>query len=63
MLAYVDKDYPIGTALTSGPKGILTAITKTEKREYPERIVGILDTKPEKYNQVKLDGRYWVKVK
>jgi hypothetical protein len=63
VLAYVDKDYPIGTALTSGPNGVLTAMTKKEKRDYPERIVGILDTKPEKYNTVKVDGRYWVKVK
>lgn len=63
VLAYVDKDYPIGTALTSGPNGVLTAMTKKEKMEYPERIVGILDTKPENYNNIKIDGRYWVKVK
>lgn len=63
VLAYVDKDYPIGTALTSGPDGVLTAMTKKEKRDYPERLIGVLDTKPEKYNNVKLDGRYWVKVK
>ena len=63
VLAYVDKDYPLGTALTSGPNGDLTAMTKKEKMEYPERIVGILDTKPDKYNNVKVDGRYWVKVK
>lgn len=63
VLAYVDKKYPIGTALVSGPNGILTKASCCDKVFNPERIVGIIETSPSSYNNLKIDGRYWVKVK
>lgn len=69
VLAYVDRGYPPGTPLVSAADGGLTAATREEKLEYPERIVGI-------YKKKELDavwgpagriievlGRHWVKVK
>ncbi len=41
VLAYVDKEYAPGTPLTNDEYGNLTEITLEEKRNYPERIIGI----------------------
>jgi hypothetical protein len=63
VLAYVDKEYPLGTALTCGKDGFLTKMRWYEKMLYPERLLGIVDKKPEKYNNLKVNGRCWVKIK
>jgi hypothetical protein len=68
-LAYVDKEYPCGTPLTNDENGNLTEITLEEKRNYPERIVGIYKRKEQDIefgtegSKIKVDGRHWVKVK
>lgn len=40
-LGVVDKKYPVGTALTSGPNGILTRAKVLTRLLHPERIIGI----------------------
>ena len=69
VLAYVDKVYPVGTALTPTCCGYLTEISKKDKAEYPERIVGTF-WKPETEDfwgsddrKVKVNGRCWIKIK
>lgn len=69
VLAYVDQEYPCGTPLTNDEHGNLTEMTLEEKRNYPERMVGIYK-KPEKNEEfgpngskIKVNGRHWVKVK
>jgi hypothetical protein len=69
VLAYVDQEYECGTPLTNDEKGNLTAMTRNEKLEYPERIVAIYKRKemdvmwgPEG-SQIVVNGRHWVKVK
>lgn len=68
VLAYVDREYPIGTPLTNDENGILTEMTDAEKSKYPERLVATYKKKElaaefglEK--KVKVNGRHWVKVK
>lgn len=69
VLAYVDKEYPCGTPLTNDENGNLTEMTLEEKRDYPERMIGIYKRKEmEKYfgpeeSKIKVNGRHWVKVK
>lgn len=69
VLAFVDKEYDCGVALTNDGLGNLTAMTKLEKMEYPERIVAIYKRKemdktwgPEDH-KIEVNGRHWVKVK
>lgn len=69
VLAYVDQEYECGTPLTNDEFGNLTAMTREEKMEYPERIVGIYKRKemdtfwgPEK-TKIEVKGRHWVKIK
>ena len=69
VLAYVDKEYECGTVLTNDEFGNLTAMTRDEKLEYPERIVGLYKRKeldtfwgPENA-RIEVKGRHWVKVK
>lgn len=69
VLAYVDKQYPVGTPLTCTENGYLTEIKKEDKIEYPEKIVATY-WKPEKSEtwgpedkQISVNGRHWVKVK
>ncbi|WPU65636.1 hypothetical protein [Peredibacter starrii] len=69
VLAYVDQEYECGTPLTNDEFGNLTAMTKQEKMEYPERIVGIYKRKemenfwgPEG-QKIEVKGRHWVKIK
>ena len=64
VLAYVDREYVSGTALTSAPNGYLTEMGEEERIKHPERLVGTY-LKPEKkdeWNDVVVDGRHWVKV-
>ncbi|MFP5387161.1 MAG: hypothetical protein ACLGHN_13865 [Bacteriovoracia bacterium] len=69
VLAYVDQEYECGTPLTNDEFGNLTAMTRAEKLEYPERIVAIYKRKemdkqwgPEG-QKIEVKGRHWVKVK
>ncbi len=69
VLAYVDKEYECGTPLTNDEFGNLTAMTRDEKLEYPERIVGLYKRKemdefwgPEG-TKIEVKGRHWVKIK
>lgn len=69
VLAFVDKEYECGTPLTNDEHGNLTAMSRAEKLEYPERIVAIYKRKemdefwgPEN-QKIEVRGRHWVKVK
>lgn len=69
VLAFVDKEYDCGTPLTNDEWGNLTAMTRSEKMEFPERIVALYKRKemdehwgPEG-SKIKVLGRHWVKVK
>lgn len=65
VLAYVDKQYPSGTALTCTENGALTEIKESDKIKFPERIVATY-WKPqptETWNEVEVNGRHWVKVR
>lgn len=69
VLAYVDKEYPCGTPLTSDEHGNLTEIILQDKRDFPERIVATykkaepLDFFGPEGSKIKVNGRHWVKVK
>lgn len=69
VLAFVDQEYECGTPLTNDEFGNLTEMTLEEKRNYPERMIGIYK-KPEREEEfgpngqkIKVNGRHWVKVK
>ena len=68
-LAYVDQEYPCGTPLTNDQDGNLTEMTLEEKRNYPERLVGIYKRKEletefgTESKKINVNGRHWVKVK
>ena len=69
VLAYVDRDYEVGTPLTCTAEGCLTEIKLEDKIKYPERIVATYwknepneEWGPEG-KKVKVNGRRWVKVK
>jgi hypothetical protein len=65
VLAYVDKEYEIGTPLTNDSKGNLTEIEIDEKLEYPERILATYKKKERDvmWNNLVVDNRHWVKIK
>ena len=69
VLAYVDKEYPVGTPLTCTENGYLTKIEKSDKMEYPEKIVATYwKNESSEYwggekDKIKVNGRKWVKVK
>ena len=69
VLAYVDKEYPVGTPLTAGPDGYLTEMKLEDKPYYPERILATYwksesaETWGNSLRQVQVNGRKWVKVK
>ena len=69
VLAYVDKEYPVGTPLTCTENGYLTRIEKSDKMEYPEKIVATYwKNEPSEYwggekDKIKVNGRKWVKIK
>lgn len=69
VLAYVDKEYEVGTPLTCTEDGCLTEIKLEDKIKYPERIVATYwknepneEWGPEG-KKVRVNGRKWVKVK
>lgn len=68
-LAYVDKEYEVGTPLTCTTDGCLTEIKFEDKIKYPERVVATYwknepneEWGPEG-NKVRVNGRRWVKIK
>lgn len=69
VLAYVDKDYLPGTALTCTKDGRLTKIKSKDKQRFPEKIVATYwkDEPNEEWGsdnrKVKVNGRKWVKIK
>lgn len=69
VLAHVDKEYECGTPLTNDEHGNLTAMTREEKMEFPERIVGIYKRKEMDQmwgppgQQIVVNKRHWVKIK
>lgn len=69
VLAYVDKEYPVGTPLTCTKDGMLTAIKKRDKIRNPEKIVATYwKSEPNNVwgpegNEVFVNGRKWVKVR
>lgn len=69
VLAYVDKEYLPGTALTCTKDGRLTKMKFKDKQKYPERIVATYwkDEPNEEWGsdtrKVKVNGRKWVKIK
>ena len=69
VLAYVDKEYEVGTPLTCTADGHLTEIKFEDKMKYPERIVATYwknepneEWGPEN-KKVRVNGRKWVKIK
>ena len=69
VLAYVDKEYEVGTPLTCTVDGCLTEIKLEDKIKYPERVIATYwksesneEWGPEG-DKVKVKGRKWVKVK
>lgn len=69
VLAYVDKEYLPGTALTCTKDGRLTKIKSKDKQRFPEKIVATYwkDEPNEEWGsdnrKVKVNGRKWVKIK
>ena len=69
VLAFVDQEYDCGVPLTNDANGNLTAMTREEKLEYPERIVALYK-RPEldqfwgpEGKKIEVKGRHWVKIK
>jgi hypothetical protein len=65
VLAYVDKEYQSGTPLTSSSDGNLTEMIREDVSKYPERLVATYIKREPllKWNDIEVNGRYWVKVK
>ena len=69
VLAYVDKEYEVGTPLTCTSDGHLTEIKLEDKIKYPERVVATYwKSEPNEEwgpegDKIKVNGRRWVKVK
>lgn len=69
VLAYVDKEYSVGTPLTCKENGILTKLKEEDISKNPHKIVGTFwKTEPcEKWGaegkEVEVNGRMWVRVK
>ena len=69
VLAYVDKEYPVGTPLTCKENGFLTKLKEEDISKNPHKIVGTFwKTEPcEKWGaegkEVEVNGRMWVKVR
>lgn len=56
----------VGDAVCAGPCGTVSAMTREEIKEYPDRIIGIVSEIPtyEYWNdKVKVNGRVWIRIK
>ena len=70
VLAYPLEDkqiYEPGDAVCSGPNGTISKMTREEIKEWPDRIVGYVSEIPNYEvwgsDQVKVNGRIWIKIK
>lgn len=70
VLAYPYEDritYLPGDAVCAAPNGTVSKMTREEIREYPERIVGTVSAVPTYetwgQNNIKVNGRIWIKVR
>ena len=69
VLAYVDKEYPVGTPLTCKENGILTKLKEEDISKNPHKIIGTFwKAEPNEFwgaegKEVEVNGRKWVKVK
>lgn len=65
VLVYCNGVPNLGDCLCAGPDGKADIMTRQEIINYPDRIIGIVCEIPsyEEWNDVKVDGRVWVKVK
>lgn len=64
---YEDRNsYEPGDAVCTGPEGTVSKMTREEIKEYPDRIIGYVSAIPSYEtwgeNNVKVDGRIWIKV-
>lgn len=61
------ENYHAGMAVCSAPNGTVDVMTREEIRDYPDCIVGIVSEIPEYEtwgsDNVKVDGRIWVRIK
>ena len=61
------ENYHAGMAVCSAPNGTVDIMTREEIKEYPDCIIGIVSEIPSYdtwgSNNVKVDGRIWIKVK
>lgn len=66
VLAYPYGQINIGDPVCAGPNGTVSAMTREEVKEYPDRIIGIVSEIPtyEYWNDtVKVNGRIWIRIK
>ena len=60
-------NYHAGMAVCSAPNGTVDIMTRDEIRDYPDCIIGIVSEIPDYEtwgsNNVKVDGRIWIKIK
>ena len=64
VLAYTDKLYPEGTPLTWGDDGVLTKCGPLKRILHPERVIATFyrEEKEEKWHNLPVLGRHWVKI-
>ena len=69
VLAYTYEDrntFKAGDPVCSGPNGTVSKMTREEVKEYPDRMIGTVSAIPEYEtwgsNNVKVNGRIWIKV-
>ena len=70
VLAYFEgnrEDYHAGDTVCAGPNGKVMKMTREEIKEYPDRIIGLVSEIPEYetwgQNDIKVNGRIWIKIK
>ena len=68
VLAYCEGnryDYHAGDVVCAGENGKVTIMTRDEISKYPDRIVGTVSEIPnyDEWNEQKINGRIWIKVK
>lgn len=70
VLAYIDTnryDFNLGDAVCSGINGTVSKMSREEIMMYPERIIGTVSEIPEYEtwgaNNVKVNGRIWIRIK
>lgn len=69
-LVYLDREFTpdlIGAPICAGEDGTASVMTREEVQEYPDRIIGVISSKPKaRYwgnDNIDTDGRIWIEVK